>query len=87
MPTHRFDIKAVAHYLRVPIPKMTLRTRRENSWEAGRKMGMLAKKARRKYNMLILRSSKRTCSFRPFRAGETAYLCGQKYSIQEIFAS
>ena len=87
MPRHIFDIKAVAHYLIVPIPKITLKTRRENSWEAGRKMGMLAKKARRKYNMLILRSSKRTCSFRSFRAGETAYLYGQIYSIQEILAS
>ena len=53
---------------------MTLRTRTENSWEAGRKTEMLAKKARRKYTILILRSSKRTYSLRSFRMGEPAYL-------------
>ena len=80
----RFDVKAATHYVLVPIPNMTLRTRTENWWEAGRKMGMLAKKARRKYTMLILRSSKRTCSLRSFRTGEPAYLYGQIYCISVI---
>ena len=53
---------------------MTLRTRTENSCEAGRKTEMLAKKARRKYTMLILLSSKRTYSLRSFRTGEPTYL-------------